>query len=531
MRFDDMLATALARPATSRAAQAASWRQIVDILAQRGAAPAGPASAELNERAFALLRHQRERIPPAVRLASAQALAGLPLSRDLVAFYAEDRPAIAAPLIRGARLGIAQWLGLLPRLSQTGRALLRHRSDLDPAVKRALESFGAADLVLGGPAASAEIRPDADPAPAGEQPLWPFRARRAAIDLPPGRDGFAFETGSDGVMTLVEGAPRGRLIGCSLAEPAGADGQGVDGQVAGAFQHRSAFRDARLTLGGGGGSGGEWRLSGVPFFDSADGRFLGYRGTARRPRLDETASPRAGSAMLGGAMSADALRQLVHELRTPLNAVAGFADMIDGQMLGPAAAPYRLRASEIATQARRLLGAVDDLDVAARLETQRPALAPGAVDLAALLRVLEREYGALAAARGATLTFDLAEDAPRVAADVAAADRMLARLLGVTIGLMRPGEARRVTLAGAGGEVRIGVERPAAVAGRDERQLLDPGYSPHDDWPDAPLLGLGFTLRLVRSLAAAAGGAFEIGPHAFVLTLRAAVAGASERQA
>ena len=75
--------------------------------------------------------------------------------------------------------------------------------------------------------------------------------------------------------------------------------------------------------------------------------------------------------MFGTEFPADSLRQLIHELRTPLNAIIGFAEMIEGQYMGPAAAAYRGRAAEIMEQARGLLGAVDDLDTAARIETRR----------------------------------------------------------------------------------------------------------------------------------------------------------------
>ena len=65
--------------------------------------------------------------------------------------------------------------------------------------------------------------------------------------------------------------------------------------------------------------------------------------------------------------------------------------------------------------------------------------------------------------------------------------------------------------------LRLAIGRPRAIAGLDESDLLDPGYSPDGDWPGAPALGLGFALRLVRNLAEAVGGALEIEPDAFVL--------------
>ena len=49
----------------------------------------------------------------------------------------------------------------------------------------------------------------------------------------------------------------------------------------------------------------------------------------------------------GTDLPADSLRQLIHELRTPLNAIVGFAELIDGQYMGPAAANYRVRAADI----------------------------------------------------------------------------------------------------------------------------------------------------------------------------------------
>ena len=89
---------------------------------------------------------------------------------------------------------------------------------------------------------------------------------------------------------------------------------------------------------------------------------------------------------------ADALRETIHEIKTPLNAIIGFAEIIDGQYLGPAHRNYRHRAAEIVSQARMLLAAIEDLDFAARLQGQ-PAEKGASTDLAEILPPLGRGMG------------------------------------------------------------------------------------------------------------------------------------------
>ena len=288
---------------------------------------------------------------------------------------------------------------------------------------------------------------------------------------------------------------------------------------------RPSRNGARFTVAGLGPAAGEWRISGVPYFDPARGAFLGYRGTARRPRAGETARPASAGGVFGAHFQPDALRQLIHELRTPLNAIIGFAEMIEGQYLGPAASGYRGRASEIVDQARRLLSAVDDLDTAARIETHRLELDPGAVDAGALVARLHQSYAGLAAERGATLQLEAEANLPPVQLAPETVERMLARLFAATIGLAAPGETIAAALAKGGSDaapmLEFEIDRPGAVAGLGEAALLDPGYSPEGDWPDAPALGLGFALRLVRNLAGEVGGALTIGESRIRLRLPA----------
>jgi signal transduction histidine kinase len=531
MRFDDMLATVLAQAADRPDRQAARWRQLVDLLAQgrpEATAGSGETAADL------WLRMVRGAIDPQVRRESAQALAGREIDPDLIAFFAEDSPAIAAPLIAGARLEKDAWLALLPRLGPAARSLLRNREDLPPEVKTALQAFGPSDFRLEG-AVAAAVSPEESKGDSQIRELVDrieaYRQRRETPAAQPSApeevaQAFRWETGTDGVLLWVEGAPRGALVGQSIAWIAGRGQHGVDGQAAGGFEKRSPFRDARFTVAGEGPASGDWRISGIPWFDPASGAFRGYRGTARRPRPDEvarTAAQEAPAGVFGTQFPADSLRQLIHELRTPLNAIIGFAEMIEGQYMGPAAQPYRGRAATIMEQARGLLGAVDDLDTAARIESRRLELADGAADAVALLVRLHDSYERIAAQRGAVLRMRIAEGLPRAQVEPGAAERMFGRLLAATIGLAGEGETIELVLAAEASrpELRLVIGRPRAIAGLAESDLLDPGYSPDGDWPGAPALGLGFALRLVRNLAEAVGGTLEIEPEAFILLIPA----------
>jgi len=197
----------------------------------------------------------------------------------------------------------------------------------------------------------------------------------------------------------------------------------------------------------------------------------------------------------------------------------GFAELIEGQYMGPAGGAYRGRAAGIVSQAQRLLGAVDDLDTAARIETSRLDLQPARFDAAALLTRLHQTCEREAGEDGARIALSIDSDLPPAAIEANAAERMFSRLLAATIGLAAPGETIAADLRGGQASLELSLGRPAAIAGLEETQLLHPGYTPEGDWPGAPALGLGFALRLVRKLAEAAGGGLAIQDEHFVLTI------------
>jgi hypothetical protein len=549
LRFDDRLATVLGRDPDRETARVSQWRQLLDLLAQYRDV-GDPLTARAQERFETL----RARVPVAARRDAVAAIAGRPLAPGLVAMLAADVPAVAGTLLARVSLDDAGWIDLLPRLSPTARGLVRHRRDLGAPVEAALSGFGSTDFALPGTIGEtpADIaieavvqRMEAEPelplaaatAPAatalepgaGEGQIRAIISRIARfrsgddepLPPPPPPTAFRFETNAAGIVVWVDGVPRGPLIGETIASPA--DGpHGVDGQAPGAFRRRASFRDARLTVAGSGACAGEWRIAGVPAFAPADGRFLGYRCTARRPRAGERAQ--------GVAIDPDTVRQLVHELRTPINAIGGFAEMIRRQMRGPVAEPYRDRARGIVDEAARLMTAVDDLDVSARLDSDRLGLQRASVDLASVTDAVIAEHREGLAADAPAPVRVTAEDLPPVSGDVAAIRRMVARLVAATVALATPGEAITVAIDRAAGDmIELALPRPARLAGVTEADLLDPGFDTQGEWPDAPLLGLGFSLHLVRRLAAAAGGSLVVEEHRLLLRLPAASAGDDAR--
>lgn len=431
----------------------------------------------------------------------------------------EDR--LAALLAQSASDGAA----VAEKRRQLSELLAEREDDHhSPMIDQAIEYLGQAGSV-----SSAGIIPSAT---TGQEQIRALMGRVDALRKAQRTqarpiESFRWETGQEGLILWVEGAPRTAIIGQTIASPAAEGEFGVDGQAAGAFERRSPFRDVRLTVAGEGAASGSWRLSGVPFFDSSRGHFLGYRGSARRPRIDEEAAIVAAErqpGLFGTELPPDALRQLIHELRTPLNAIMGFAEMIDGEYLGPAAESYRARASRIREQAGQLLSAVDDLDTAARMETRHLyQVEESAVDIVALLYRLHQSYDRVAQQRYATLRLDFAQELPLAKVEPETAERMFSRMLAATIGLSEEGETLTASLSveDVSGKkmLCLAIGRPRSILGVEEAKLLDPGYTPAGDWPAAPALGLGFALRLVRNLAEAAGGGLTIEDERFLLAL------------
>lgn len=561
MRFNDLMQTVLAADGQGSGA-VTLWRQCVDLLAQADRADRKALPLQDREALLVRMGQLRSAVSETQRIASVVELGSRLASPTLVRFFAQDRPAICAAAMSRARLPDAVWPELLPYLGPAARGVLRGRRDIGPETRRALESFGKTDLVLGdGGEGVMLLTPEmANIVEASEAPLSeiyktepsplsaegglkspirqlvdrieqftsthkarPVESSAAAGDT---IRSFAFETDARGVLIWVDQGPRAALIGLGIGAPALTGGSGPDAHVSGAFAKRGSFQNGRFTITGGA-LDGEWRLSAVPFFDMQSGRFQGYRGQARRPHLHEVSAlaSREDGAPLAG-LSGDSVRQLVHELRTPLNAILGFAEIIEQQLFGPAPEKYRDMAGQIIADARHLLTAFDDLDLAAQVARDENGGTAEPVDTGLLITKIAAHYGS--GDEVSRIDIAIAGDLPPLCVDPVQGERMIQHLLRMLLSVAGEEEA----IVGAcwfqsttdGGKIVLAMDRPLRLRGMDEATLLDPAFAADDEsWPDAPLLGLGFSLRLIRSLATSSGGGFAVEPERFRLHLPAAV--------
>ncbi len=521
-RFDTMLETVLRFDGADAAADAAAWRQIVDVLAQAG----DDLSPDIRALAFDRLRVTRRGVAAGERRLAAASLAGRTSDIEIAELFASDLPAVAAPFLSRLALSSADWVRLLPVIPPTARNIVRNRRDLPPGAVDMLARYAAGDLALPRGDKSSDIDAVARPGVSQIRDLVDriaaFRQRPAAGQTaqPVARDdavspSFIFETDRRGLLDYVEGVPREALIGLTIAEIAPSAGAGVDGQAAGAWRRRAPFRDARLVVAGEGPTGGLWLVSGNPLFNPRHGRFCGYRGSARRAQFGE----RVDTDGLR-TLQIDSLRQLVHELRTPLNAIQGFAEMIGEQILGPADYAYRRNANDIVHDARRLGDLVDDIDSMAHddLIAQGETAVPldfEAIDLAQMLTNIADRQRAVLDRRGVGLTVKARALGQRFSGSSRAVERFISRLLN-TIGSVTPsGETLVVDMAPRGVGVCLSISRPASIAGLSPLELRDPKGPTEEAGPEGPLLGLGFTLRLVSKLAMQNGATLEILPDQF----------------
>ncbi len=533
MQFDDRLATVLRTRAASMASQRTQLRQLIDLLGTIPAETGGPTVDAAFERVVALSRA----IPDTAR-AAVIAEPGLRLrSPKLVALLAANDPRSSVAAVTHAELAADAWLDLIPALTPGARAVLSARTGLDPQVRALLARLGAGPVAL--PSAEPEIparandgigalvrrieafRKNRDTTAArnvGDGPELPLDDRTFA-QRPPRIAAFDFVTDCDLRIVRCDPAVAPMAIGLSLASRDRAAAVIADPTLMTAAARRQPIRHGTLEITAAPALSGTWQIDAAPWFDPRGGRFIGYRGRARRPVLAHaSAAPPQDSA-------AERMRQLLHELRTPVNAIQGFAEVIQQQLFGPTPHEYRALAATIASDAARMLAGFEELEQLARLDSGAAHIESGSTDLAALIEATVAQLSSHTAPRSSGFSFRK-DDAGAMDVMVAPheAERMIWRLLATLAGAAAPGEILRLRLRRRERWVRLTLDLPAALAAREGDALFaaSPGAIPQA--LAVGMFGAGFALRLAAAEARGAGGALERREARLRMTLPASAA-------
>ena len=574
MFFDDRLATVLRQRATGEANLRTQYRQLLDLLGKdrklgRGGDTSLMAAAWLRMEALgeAIPAHDRARMirEPGWRFRSP----------DLAVHLAGHEPEVAAAALARAELTAEDWNALIPRVPVRARGFLRLRRDLPLDVEALLARLGVHDRGLPAPEQAFAPPEPVTPNPAAaEAPPAPPRSvaapiplhrtakpaatvpsptrdrdepgrteisalveriaqfRRERGDAPPDLErsprlplgelpertsrtltsfGFAADSAGRIAWATAEVAPM--VVGTRLfaASSTNADASAL----ARSFARRQPIAHGAVNLEGAAAIAGEWTVDAEPGF-SDEGHFTGYFGRFRR--VSNAASATSGSE----AREADRIRQLLHELRTPVTAVQGYAEVIQQQLFGPAPHEYRALAAAIAADAARILAGFEELDRLARLETGVMTIEPGETDLAALVRRTSAQLASALDAQDAGLALAFAEASTLlIAIDHEDAEALVWRFLASLASACAPGERIAVSLdplIGARGAMsRMVCGLPARLAA--EEQLFAATIRASGSAINSGLFGTGFSLRLARAEARAAGGDLKRDGTALVLTL------------
>ncbi len=195
-----------------------------------------------------------------------------------------------------------------------------------------------------------------------------------------------------------------------------------------------------------------------------------------------------------------------HEFRTPLTLILGQVDRLEE---GADAAPAR---ASVRRNARLLLGQVNDLLEAAKLESGAFELGYEEADLAELLAVVVDAFGGVADRKRQTLTLDVPAAVP-CECDAAKVERVLVNLV-----------ANATKFTPEGGRIECALR---AVAGVAELWVRDDGPGIPAHWRelvferfrqvDSELIraheGTGLGLAIARDIAELHGGTLDVADH------------------
>ena len=505
MHFDDRLATVLRLRATGERAARTQFRQLIDLLGERPQA----GDRALKAAAYLRLIALGEMIPHKIRAAIVGEAGWRFRNPELVKWFGQEHPHVAAAALYRAQLTGEEWKELIPEMPIRARGFLRHRRDLPRKAVEVLDQLGVTDRALPHPEPLErveELEPPQEhtvargPAPQHLDDEGAIRKTTArAAPAPIGQ--IYFGTDAEGRIDWADRAMGPMVIGVDLGS-AGSEA------VKQGLARRQPLSNARLILRGAPPIEGAWLVDATPRFTRGEGRFTGYAGRLRRIAQDPAAR---------GAAEADRLRQVLHELRTPVNAMQGYTEIIQQQIVGPVPHEYRSIAATIASDAAHILAGFEELDRLAKLESGAVELETGRCDFAAIAHRQIAQLQPVLAPRVARLEANFSDARAPVGLDQTEGERLAWRILATLAGAIGAGETVAIEVDTSGDQIAISCGLPVTL--RETEDIFSARAKPVATTLSAGVFGAGFALRLARAEARAAGGELARDGDSLVLCL------------
>ena len=231
-----------------------------------------------------------------------------------------------------------------------------------------------------------------------------------------------------------------------------------------------------------------------------------------RKKVEEELREAKDEAETASRSKTEFLANMSHELRTPLNAVIGFAEIMEGELLGPIGSPRYLEyTKDIGDSARHLLNIINDILDVSKIEAGKVDLHEENVDVARVVGDVLRLLRGRADATGRDIRVGDLGDLPRLRAD----ERMLKQiLLNVLVnGLKFTVEGGRVGI-----DTRLTADREIEFTITDDGVGIDPKDIPRalarfgqvEGGMARKYPGTGLGLPLAVSLVDLHGGRFDL---------------------
>lgn len=197
-----------------------------------------------------------------------------------------------------------------------------------------------------------------------------------------------------------------------------------------------------------------------------------------------------------------------YELRTPLNTIAGFTDVLDGEMFGSLNTRQKEYVSGIVTASRQLMELIDDILDLATIEAGYMALDLQLVEINSILQIVRDQAAARIESGRITLEIDSQDDIGMARIDAVRMTKALHNLLWNSVMFQSSDGVITLRARRRDGEIAIQIDDSSGLVIEDEFAAVYDTFE-HGD-PYVRRTGSGLGLALTRSLVELHGGALDM---------------------